>query len=187
MKKTIFIFLVLISSNLLAQQKESSIPINIGLYGAYFTQPGIKVGTEIPLKKWSNKKEITLFVSPQIGGFVRLRNHTSFIVNGDIGYKIKRNKRNFYIAPSIGLGYLLSSQILSQTVDLSNGDIIDKDREVRNYFLPTVNLEFGREKSKIGWYSKLSYGRKVSSKIEDSGFFALEIGIKFTIKRKHKS
>lgn len=187
----IFIVIVLLSNlSLVAQQQNKVIPLSIGLYNPYFIQPGIKIGTAFNLKKWeidtSDKiKSGSLFASPQMGIFTRLQNHVSYMLNLDLGYNAINNKRRFYIAPSLGLGYLITDQVLSTTIDLSNGNIVGKDREIRNYFLPTINFEFGKGMNKkIGWFAKLSYGRKISFKIEDSAFFAFELGLKFFIRKR---
>ena len=189
MKLAPFIFLLsLISFSHSAQSQGKEIPITFGLYAPYGIQFGGKVGTVINLKKWDTEKEKkgnnhtnlkTYFVSPQIGLFVRLRNHTSLLINSDLGFKNVKEKRRFYKAYSLGLGYLNTFQITSSTFDLSTGEIVAKKRERRGYFLPTLNFEFGKEaKSRIGWYSKFSFGRKFSSKIENSTFLALELGLK---------
>ena len=193
MRNSFLVFVVLLCSlSLVAQQESEVIPVSVGVYCPYVFQPGIKIGTAVNLKKWEVEKgdrikSRSLFTSPQIGLFVRPQNHNSYVLNLDLGYKIKSNKRRIYIAPSLGLAYLMADQILSTTVDLSNGNIVEKDREIRNYFLPTINFELGNEKNKkIGWYTKLSYGRKISSQIEDSGFFALELGLKFFIRKREQ-
>lgn len=192
--KNILLFLIclFIHIHLSAQQKNETIPLHIGYYGAYGIQPGIKVGSVFNLKAWEiekgdKTKSRHLFISPQIGVFTRPRNHTSLILNTDLGYRITSGTRNFYLSPSLGFGYLMSNQVLSQTIDLGSGETIGKDKEIRNYFLPTANIEFGGQpKNTIGWYSKFSYGRKISSAIEDSTFFALELGIILAIKQKEK-
>ncbi len=190
MKLNLLIFFVLLQIFALAQHKDQGIPLNTGLYGAYGIQPGIKLGTEFGLRETMIESEDktkykNIFLSPQIGVFVRPENHTSFLVNADIVYKMKSDHRKLYIAPSIGVGYLMARQILDVTVDLSNGEISNKNRELRHYFLPVANFEFGKEpKNKMGWYSKFSYGRKISSTPENSGFFAIELGLKFRIKKK---
>ncbi len=195
MKKIAQIFTVLLTTGfgLFAQNVEKEpIPLNIGLYGPYVIQPGIKVGPAFGLKKWSlergsRTKPASLFVSPQIGVFVRPKNHISYVINGDLGYKMKSGKSNFYMAASAGLGYLMTDQLLSTTIDLGSGDVVGKDRELRNYFLPTINFELGKEaQKKIGWFTKFSYSRKISSKVEDSAFFAVELGLKTMIKRNGK-
>lgn len=192
MKNNLLIFIFLLTNlSLLAQQEDKITPISIGFYGPYIIQPGIKIGTAFDLKEWKIEKEQNLksrklFVSPQIAAFIRPKNHTSFILNVDVGYIIKKSQSNFYIAPSVGLGYLMTSQILSNTIDLSNGEINEKDRELRNYFLPTLNFELGKQATeKMGWFTKLSYGRKVSSKIENAAFFALELGVKFHLRKNN--
>lgn len=187
-------FLIIIFSilciPLFSQNEKVDLPISVGLYGAYIIQPGLKIGTTFTFKEWNKEKnyiikQSSLFVSPQMGVFMRPKNHISYVINADVGYKMNRTIKRFYVAPSLGLGYLLENRTLSTTIDLGSGDIIGKDKELIHYFLPTINFEFGQEgKNKVGWYSKLSYGRKISQQLEDSGFFALEIGIKINLEHK---
>jgi len=185
------LLVLFISDYLIAQTNKRHVPISIGIYAPYGTQPGGNIGTHIDLKEWETEKiskEKTyinskkLFFSPQLGIFVRPKNHTSYILNVDIGYRMKRSNRRIYIAPSLGLGYILENRILGKTIDLSNGNNIDKDKELRHLLLPTLNFEISKEpKKQVGWFLKLSYGRKISSQIEDSAFTSLELGIKFNL------
>ncbi len=190
MRKSILLILMLTSLNLLAQEEKESVPFFAGFYGAYAIQPGVKLGTIFNIRKWQKDEGVDLksrsvFVSPQVGVFVRPKNHTSFVLNVDMGYNIGGAKSQTYLAPAIGLGYLASNQRLSATVDLSSGGVSDTSNELRHYFLPTVSFEFGKAaKDKIGWYSKFSFGRKVSSRLENSAFFAIELGMKFMVNRK---
>ncbi len=85
----------------------------------------------------------------------------------------------------MGLGYLTEFQKLSSTFDLGSGEVTDTNRERRGYFLPTINYEFGQEpNSKMGWYSKFSYGRKISVKKENSAAFIIELGLRFNLNKK---
>jgi hypothetical protein len=183
---TTFIF-SLIVFNLFAQQAKKDIPIFVGYYGAYVIHPGIKTGLVLNIKEWRKEKrdiskQRNLFISPQIGLFVRSNNHTGFLLNMDGGYKLWNKTGNFYTAPSIGLGGLLISQILSSTIDLGTGEISKRERENRFHFLPTLNFELGKEANKkIGWYTKFTFGRKIIANIEDAGFFALELGLRFSL------
>ncbi len=191
MKSSLIIFIVLLIScnTAIAQTESKGIPVFVGYFGPYIIQPGIKIGTHFDVKEWQTEKtkkkgdfirKQGLFVSPQIGAFTRINNHTSFLLNADFGYKRQKEGRAFYSAYSIGLGYLIESQIIFSSIDLGSGNVNSKDREIRNYFLPTINYEFGQEPNpKIGWYTKFSYGRKISAQVEDSAAFMIELGLKF--------
>ncbi len=192
-KKIFFIFfLSLVSFSLHAQTGLKELPLVIGLYAPYISQPGGKIATYINLKQWSKKnpeeenafeKANSLYVSPQVGAFVRPGNHNSLLLNADVGFKHLKRSR-FFTAYSIGIGYLNTFQIISETIDLGSGETIGTDRERKGYFLPTINFELGKEaKKRIGWYSKLSYGRNVSTKQENSAFFALEFGLSIHLKK----
>ena len=184
----IIILLSIIGFSLLAQSEEKGIPITLAIYAPYGIQFGGKVGTTINFKVWeaakTNKKSCcpyarTFFVSPQIGFFVRPNNHNSLLLNSEAGFKNIKHKRRFYTAYTIGLGYLNTFQILSSTIDLSTGEIVARKRERRAYFLPGINFECGQDaKRNVAWYSKFAFGRKISNNIEDSSFFALELGLK---------
>lgn len=194
MKNTILtLILLLIGISMFGQEGESmkektNIPIFVGYYGPYGIQPGIKVGSQFDLKTRAIAKDdlITktsdVFISPQLGTFTRPGNHFSLVVNADVGYKIKKLKQKLYVAPSLGFGYLTEFQVLSNTINLATGEVSKKTRDRRGYFLPTVNFEFGQDpRKKIAWYSKFSYGRKMSTRLEDSAFFAVELGLKFNL------
>lgn len=174
-------------------QKKQPIPIHIGLYAPYAFHPGIKIGTVFSLEDWQIEdgaitKSRSYYVSPQVGVFSRISNHTSYLLTTDLGYRRSSNDSKLYLATSIGLGFLMENQTLGSTVDLSNGTVTNKDKELRSYFLPTLNIEFGKESiRKLGWHSKFSYGRKISTPREDSGFFALELGLRLLIRQATQS
>ncbi|MCP3930447.1 MAG: hypothetical protein GY705_15250 [Bacteroidetes bacterium] len=189
MKNTLILFVLFAFGNhIFAQTESKGIPVFVGYFGPYAIQPGIKIGTHFDVKEWqSGKREKirkqSLYVSPQIGAFTQINNHTSFFSNADFGYKRQKEEAAFYSAYSIGLGYLTEFQILSSTLDLGSGEVSGKVRERRAYFLPALNYEFGKEpNSKIGWYSKFSVGRKISNKNEDSAAFIIELGLRFNLK-----
>lgn len=94
-------------------------------------------------------------------------------------------KKNYYSEYAFALGYLSSWETLSLSVNLGTGNISNRDVEQRSYFLPTVSYTFGRDPgTKLGWFSKVSFGREISSAREDAGFFALEVGILYNLKLK---
>ena len=189
MKLFFSLLALLFHLSIYAQNDNPRHPLKASFYGPYFTQPGIKIGTELQIienNQSENGQRIhEVFIGPQIGMFVRPGNHTSYVLNADVGYRFQKEDSNNYKAASVGFAYLLSNQILSKSVDLSNGEIVGTNKELRHYFLPTINIEIGRmPDTKQGWFGKLSYGRKISKKIEDSGFFALELGLILKLRKK---
>ncbi|MEO1260973.1 MAG: hypothetical protein AAFZ15_19390 [Bacteroidota bacterium] len=192
MKKTIISMAFLFSCGLLtAQTSPKNIPISLGYFGHYAIQPGLKVGTQFNLKEWKtagDKKGKTItkyksfFIGPQLGFFSFPGNHTSFLISADLGYKRIKSPKNKYSAFSIGLGYLAESRVLSMVIDLSDGGVNNKEREWRNYFLPTINYEFGRQINPVlSWYGKSSLGMKLSTEREGSMSVFTELGVKINI------
>ncbi|MFT5681769.1 MAG: hypothetical protein ACI8RZ_002681 [Myxococcota bacterium] len=145
-------------------------PLTIGFYAPYGVQPGLKLGTEVALPGG-------LFMAPQIAAFTRLDNHNSAMLNLDVGYR-HQGKGARYSAFSVGVAYLLSAQIVTESIDLSTGEYTTT-RELRHYAVPTLNYELGWSLPAVDPYLKLSIGRKISPQVEDSMFFAVEIGLRF--------
>ncbi|MCI4669210.1 MAG: hypothetical protein MRZ79_13830 [Bacteroidia bacterium] len=186
MKKLLLFIAMFATLHSFSQESQTAVPLFAGYYGPYLIQPGLKVGTKLELGERTNQEEAKpLYLSPQIGVFTRSGNHTSLVANADLGYVFKKKHGSVYAAPSLGVGYILAQQLLDQSLDLNNGEKPNSNREWRSFFLPTLNLEFGKEPGeKTGWYSKVSYGRKISSLVENSDFFAFEVGMKFLIQIK---
>ena len=189
MKKIILFFLLLsVVSQIHAQNQPEGIPISIGYFGHYFIQPGLKIGTAFSLKSWEAKRNdnrIKAFViSPQIGGFTRPGNHTGILVSAELGYNRQNEKGNSFSTLSIGLGFLTQYDIVSLTVNLGNGDSIEKSRKRQGYFIPTINYEFGRAiHQKMDWYAKFSYGARLSAAQEGAGVIFTELGIRFKLQK----
>ena len=188
MKSTLIAFLCYITClHAFGQEKPKSIPLFVGYYGPYFIQPGGKVGTLLSVRDWDKSTDEKqrlhqLYVSPQLSVFTRTNNHLSVAINADVGYRFI-TKKDLYLAPSIGLGYLISSHRMSASVNLGSGAISEYEREIRHQFLPTGNLEIGHEAitRKMGWYLKLLYGGMLFGPTENSGLFAAELGMRFRI------
>lgn len=127
----------------------------------------------------------SLFVSPQLAAFWRPQSSSNLFVNADFGFRRLKEKRHRYSAFSIGLGYLMQSQILSTTVSLSDGSLNDNNRELRHYFVPTANYEFGHApKNVMGWYFKLSLGGRFAHGRDMASVMAVEAGLKFRLCKK---
>ena len=192
MKKTTLIYALLFTSSLVfSQNKSEGLPISVGYFGNFLIQPGAKIGAQFSLNKWETEhegkkgnytKEKRIFVSPQVAFFSRPGNNMNLLVNADIGYQRKKMNQGSYSAVSLGLGYLLESQVVSIVYNLSDGSIKEKIREPRNYFLPTINYEFGHAIDfKTNWYMKFSLGSKLSPNRERSGVFFIELGMRHFI------
>jgi hypothetical protein len=185
------LFLVLVSTGLLAQTTQ----VSVGYYAPFAIEPGAKAGVHLYLKDWATektKKDVELlkhnylFINPQVGFFSRPRNHSSLLINGDVGVKRQKDGKKTYSAFSVGLGYLAKFSITSFTVNFS-GEIIKKERERQDFFLPTINYEFGGSINQtIGWYTKCSYGIKLSSTIEKQPALFTEFGMKFNLGKTTK-
>lgn len=168
-------------------------PISVGYFGHYGFHPGLKIGTQYDWKTWEKQKEKkkgpkvktkSLFVSPQIGFYTHPGNHTGLLLNADFGYQRIKEKRGFYSAYSIGLGYLTQFNAGTTYVTDSNGSITAKKFASRAYFLPTLNMEFGQKvNEKIGWYSKFSLGSRLGYNTGVSAETFVELGVKYNLGR----
>lgn len=179
-----------------SQTTSQKIPLSIAYYGHYLIQPGFKIGTQITLKTWEKEihrkkgsvtKQRSLFISPQLGLFTRIRQNTNYLFNTELGYKTQKKGRKTYVAFSTGLGYLLQNKVTSFSVNLGNGDLGNKQRELVHIFLPTLNFEFGGAISaRLGWYTKYTVGYQLSFQQESKLSMFLEAGAKiflFTAKK----
>lgn len=183
MKHTLIIMMILmLSSTADAQNQDKNIPISIGYFSQAGWQPGAKIGTQLKWKTWETEtRSKQLLASPQIGFYTYIDVHTSYLLNIDVAYQSMKKNKPAYSAWSIGLGYMNQSQITERSINLSDGSE-EKTRKNWGWFLPTANYEFGRAiNSKVSWYSKFSYGLKVSSSRENAALFFVELGTKFNL------
>lgn len=186
MKKTIlFLFILGMSTHLFGQIKVQD--LSISYYTPFFVEFGGKVSTSIHLKNWesTNTKNIvrnkTLYLSPQIAYFVKPKNHDNYLLNFELGYRSQKVDHKWYGAATFGLGYLLTSHIVSGSVNLGTGEMT-KERENISSLLPTLSYEFGKAPTeKMGYYFKFFVGRKMAFGAEDSGFYGAELGVKFNL------
>jgi len=187
MKKAIILLMCFVLSNQIFAQNESRIEnVSIGYLGNVGYRPGIKVGTQFSLKKWETPindytKLKSFYVNPQVGFYTYPKVHTGYVVNADFGYKRIKDNTQQYSAFSIGLGGLLQSQITKRAISLTDGSS-ENIRENWSWFLSTVNYEFGKAiNEQMGWYSKASYGFKVSTTRENASVLFLEAGVQFKL------
>ena len=137
MGRAVIITALIFSSFQLFGQSDANVhTLSVGYYGYFLYEPGFKIASQHPVKEWKpaesdRKNPVTsqnLFISPQVAVFWRPKSNTNLLLNADFGLKRLKMKRNRYSAFSMGLGYLMQSEILSTTISLSDGSTIDKER-----------------------------------------------------------
>lgn len=192
MKYLLILLLTISSIPILGQEKikDKTIPITVAYFGNYLIQPGLKVGTSIPLKKWEVPKNDfsrvkNLSVSPQLGVFSRIDQDINYLINAEVGLDTKKSNRKVYSSYTIGLGYLIQAQRTSFSINLGSGEADNYQTEIFHFFLPTINYEVGGViSSKLGWYTQFSLGSKLSTVKESSMMLFMEAGMKFYLNQK---
>lgn len=164
------------------QTRTDALPISVGYYGHYLIQPGVKVGTQFDIDLWGRGTDSFVkrhwFVSPQIGFYTRSGNEATFLVNAEVGYRRPKAGRPSYRALGLGFGYLAQSEVLGLRVDLGNGKTRSTQRDLRHFFMPTLNYEWGRRASpKWGWYIKYAIGRTLSPVRDGKMVMFIELGM----------
>lgn len=180
MKNILFIITLLLSSSLLHGQSQP-IPISLAYFSQVGIEPGLKISAELPIKALeSEAKNKQLFVSPQIGFFVRPNHHTNVLLMGDIGIKKQKEGKSAFSTFSLGLGYWYQSQIQSLTVQLGDGSQ-SQNRTNNHYFLPTINYSFGSKLiANSNWYSKIGVGQRFGGSASSTTTVLLELGLQFS-------
>ncbi len=181
MKQLLLILILAAGGNLAAQSKYTE--LQLGYYAPYFSNMGFTVGYGIDFKTWEksaeNKRSKTnrLHLLPQVSYFYQSNTAHNLLLNPEVVYKWRKTSKRFYLAASIGTGYLLSFQRQTGTVSLSTGEI-DYQNERLHFFVPNVNLGFGVDpRKRIGFYFKAFYGRKFSTSQTNSAFIGLSTGL----------
>ncbi|MEM6299663.1 MAG: hypothetical protein AAF740_13320, partial [Bacteroidota bacterium] len=181
--KKVALFLLFCSTILssYAQKEENGRMLSVSYFTPFVTQPGIKVSTAFRLKE---VKDNQLSIRPHFTWFMQSELHQNFILGGDISYTIRKPEKYFYLAPSVGVGYLLSIENTEGSVNLGSGDI-EQERETLHYFLPTLNFELGKlPKKRLGYFFRAFWGRKMTGQEVNSAFFGAELGIIYAFKKK---
>ncbi|MFT5820790.1 MAG: hypothetical protein ACI8ZM_002038 [Crocinitomix sp.] len=165
--------------------------IEFGYLGHFSYQPGMKLGLQFDLKSWekelkkkSDTRSTVFFVRPSIGTFSRINYNLNLSTGIDGGLELNKASKSFFHKYSLGLNYLMHSELNSITVNLE-GKVINKDRENRHYILPLITYGFGKNYSNgLGWYTNLSGGLKISTNYENIGMLFTEIGMSYQLKNK---
>lgn len=165
-----------------AQAQTDAMPISIGYYGHYLIQPGVKVGTQFDMDLWGRGTDSSAkrrwFVSPQAGIYTRPGNETTVLLNAEVGFRRPKAGRPSYRAWGLGFGYLAQSEVLGMRVRLSDGATRGTERDLRHFFMPTLNYEWGRRASATwGWYVKYAIGRTLSPVRDGKMVMFVELGV----------
>ena len=84
------------------------------------------------------------------------------------------------------MNYLNQSEVMATTVNLQ-GEIVNKKREMRHYFVPTMGYAFGHNfDNGLGWFAKLSAGMKLSPEQVNMGMIFTEVGVRIKLKGEQK-
>jgi len=183
-------FLLLFTWTLSAQESAKEKFVSLGYFGNFLIQPGLQAGFNIDLKIWKQEvstdnstdaKTRSFFIRPQVTYFSRPKVHQNYALSSDFGYRRIKPAKGKYISWSIGLGYLIQSQVVERKVSLGDGSKT-KVRENWNYFQPTINYEFGQFiNDKFGWYTRYSVGWKLSADRERSATIYIGAGLNYKI------
>ncbi len=185
MKKYLILICCAFSLTCISAQSElKGIPVSIAYLGQALIQPGVKISTEFNLKKFTQPantgRSKNVYISPQIGFFTRPGIQNNLLVNTEIGIRRRNNENGFFTAFSLGAGYLREYQILSTSINLGDGKISSKNMEGRGFFLPSLNLEFGKSlNNSMDWYSKGSFGKKINASKQETTLAFIELGLRF--------
>lgn len=187
MRIILTLIVLLLSGSYISAQNTFS----VGYLGHGIVRPGVKLGLEVPIKTLERKKihggiEVMksrqFFVRPSVGAFTRPRFYTSTIVDLASGWSWSKPSSKFGSAFSFGLGFLAQNEVIRLRTNFK-GDITEKDKELRGYFLPNINYSVHRSIGEnTGIYTQWSYGMKLSPSRQRAANFFMEIGLLYSIK-----
>lgn len=189
---SLFVF-TLIVSNCLAQFKNLE-SVSISYYGEMIIHPGVKICADYNLKEW-DKTKITkkdssktinksLLISPAFGFFYHKRYQTGLSIIPECKYK-KRNKKGGFYELGIGLGYFRS--FIPNTYEVNSSGEVNKTIAGHNYFASNYFVSFGKDLSvkknlPIAYFIKPQFIYTVPNFPSGTGYFALELGISYSLK-----
>ncbi|MEL6180235.1 MAG: hypothetical protein AAFS10_14840 [Myxococcota bacterium] len=160
------------------------VPVRLGAFAPYAIQPGGRLAAfyafhldppDATLD--TDVLRTNLFVGPEVAVFTRPQVHTSVLAGVLFGYRLLTQPRDRFHEFALGAAYLAEFQIVSLDVELATGDLT-KNRELRNYLVPTVHYTFGRELSGVwGWYLDVAVGRMMSREVPSALYFNAGAGV----------
>lgn len=189
MQKFILILFSLLCFNLEAQEtSHQQIPISIAYWGYNAFHPGIKVGSQLNLRKWDKTKKRkkgtrikhkTLFLKPALGIYHHKENHTGILLNSDFGIETSKSERKFFKTFSFGLGYASHFNSGITYILEEDNTISEKKWASRGYIMPSLNFGYGQNFQSFSWFNKFSVGSKLKYNTGNSLELFFEAGVKF--------
>ncbi|WP_339915837.1 hypothetical protein [Yeosuana marina] len=182
---------VLITCNLQAQDKEKKLKsISVGYFGEMITHPGFKVSLSYHIFQWENEKKNnktikkSVSINPSIGGYYHRRYQTGIVALPEFAYNRTNSKGNSFSIGS-GAGYLRT--FIPNTYKVTNTGDVKKVNAGYNYFMTNVFMSFDKKlkwatKNPVHLYIKPQFMYALPNFPNGVGYFALEIGLKYSLK-----
>jgi len=170
---------MLLASSAAAAPPPEATWFRAGLTAPYGVQPGLSAVATHDITTWEGRRRDAAFsVGPRVAGFGRFENHLSGVVGAEASVRWTSPDTGRFVSLDGGLGYMLSAQVHTVSVDLGSGDL-DRSRELQHHFLPTLGVHFGRTQDRVGWYGGVLAGRHISPQTPDSLWMSVEAGVRF--------
>ncbi len=182
-----------------AQQNTSTSSLDMGYFGQFLIQPGIRIGKNIPLHSRQKFRELgirqyhqarILFLQPSLGYYQQFRTHRTLIFSVDVGYTFqkKKPKGHAFHSFALGLGYQLSADLVSYSVSLSDGSITDRDWVNRQALLPMLSYTHGFPlQQQLSAYYRLILGQAFEISDRSTASLFAELGLRYYFTTKTRS
>lgn len=152
--------------------------LTLGVMLPYASQPGLDIGAEYTVFAPNDRVELVL--KPHLAGYVRPGNHVSGMIGTDFGVTVHHRVPVSHTF-SVGLDYLVQSQLTSTSVDLGSGER-SGTRELRHFALPTGSYTFTHMPAeRVGWYLDTSLGHTLSVSEIDKTYISIGAGVRFAL------
>lgn len=193
MKTLSILVLSCLVSNCYAQLKSLE-SVSFSYFGEMLTHPGLKVSTDFNIKEWdkikSTKKDSSktinksFLVSPALGIFHHRRYQTGLFFIPEVKFKRQNPKGNFFEC-GIGIGYLRS--FIPNSYEVNSSGEVNKIVAGFNYLATNYFISFGKDLSikknlPIAYFLKPQFIYAVPNFPNGTGYFALELGIRYNLK-----
>ena len=163
------------------------IPVTIGVFTPYMIQPGVRIGLPWSVRTWPSSegrgtrhrgRTLSLFAGPRLSFFTRPGHHRDLMLEGEVGARFMSHGSGWNGALSLSFGYLLSSQVIAESIDLATGSST-RTREWRHHITPAINVTVGKRwHPRLGWFATLSLGDKRSFQVAPSLWYTAELGVR---------
>ena len=193
MKILVVLIFMLTVSNALAQF-ENPESVSVSYFGEMISHPGIKLGADFVITKWDKTRykdeefskvvNKSLMVSPTLGMFYHRRYQTGLFIMPEAKYK-RQNSNGRFFELGLGAGYLRT--FIPKTFEVLENAEVKKTSAGHNYFSTNYFLSFGKDLSiksdlPIAYFIKPQFMYAVPNFPKGTGYFALEIGIRYLLK-----